>query len=94
MTETAMLTLAGMLVAALFGVLTAIVGWIGSRVVEKLDALVTMLHALSNELHDKINTVSGELHGRINKLDIRTTAIESKCGVHHDIHMHRRGEDV
>ena len=94
MSETAMLTLAGMLVAALFGVLTAIVGWIGSRVVEKLDALVEMLHELREELHDKINTTSAELHGRINKLDIRTTAVEARCGVQHDLHLHRRGEDA
>lgn len=90
MTETAMLALAGMLVAALFGVLTALVGWIGHRVVEKLDALVGMLHTLSEELHARINIVSGELHGRINSLDVRTTAIEAKCGVQHDIHMHSR----
>lgn len=93
MTETAMLTLAGMLVAALFGVLTAIVGWIGSRVVEKLDALVEMLHALREELHDKINMVNGELNGRLNRHDSRLAAIEAKCGVFHAEHIHRRESD-
>lgn len=93
MSETTMLALAGVLVATLFGVLTALVGWIGSRVVDKLDALVGMFHKLSIELHDRINTVSGELHGRINKLDIRTTAVESRCGVQHELHRHKRMDD-
>lgn len=65
--------------AALFGVLTAIVGWIGSRVIEKLDSVVEMLHQ-----------VADELHSRINKLDTRVSVIETKCGVQHDILLHSR----
>ena len=68
-----------MLVAALFGVLAVIVGWIGSRVIEKLDSVVEMLHQ-----------VAEELHSRINKLDTRVSVIETRCGVQHDIHLHSR----
>ena len=79
MTETALLTLSGVLVAALFGVLATIVGWIGSRVIEKLDALVTMLHQVANELH-----------ARINGLDHRVTIVETRCGAQH---VHKRESD-
>jgi len=82
MTETAMLSVSGVLVAALFGVLAAIVGWIGSRVIEKLDAVVNMLHQ-----------VADELHSRINRLDKRVVAIETRCNVQHDVHLHKRTDD-
>lgn len=79
MSETQLLTIAGMIVAALFGVLAAIVGWIGSRVIEKLDAVVAMLHQ-----------VADELHARINKLDHRITVVETRCGAQH---VHKRVND-
>jgi len=65
MSETQVLTLAGVLVAGLFGVLAAIIGWMGSRVITRLDDMV-----------DKLTDVAGELHTRINGLDTRLTRVE------------------
>lgn len=82
--ETQLLTLAGMLVAALFGVLTTIVGWMGSRVIQKLEDVV-----------DKLNEVAGELHERINGLDRRITVVETRCGAQHErLHVHHRMDDT
>ena len=72
MTETQMLTVAATLVAALFGLLATIVGWMGSRVIEKLDKVV-----------EKLNDVAGELHERINGLDRRVTVVETRCTTNH-----------
>jgi hypothetical protein len=65
MSETQMLTLAGVLVAGLFGVLATIIGWMGSRVITRLDDMV-----------EKLTAVAGELHTRINGLDTRLTRVE------------------
>lgn len=48
MSETQLLTASGMLVAALFGALAAIVGWIGSRVIEKLDEQVINIRIIQD----------------------------------------------
>ncbi len=73
MTETQMLTFAATLVAALFGLLATVVGWIGSRVIDKLDKVV-----------EKLNEVAGELHERINGLDKRITIVETRCSTNHE----------
>lgn len=67
MTETQMLTLAGMLVATLFGVLVAVLGWLGNKFYTKLD-----------EISSNLVKMAGELHERINGLDRRTTVLETK----------------
>ena len=83
MTEIGLVTVAGSLVATLFGMLSVIVGWMGSRVIEKLDDVVEML-----------GKVKAELHTRINKLDNRITAIETRCSDQlANIHIHQRDGD-
>ena len=83
MTEISLVAIAGSLVATLFGLLTVVVGWMGSRVILKLDDVVEMLRK-----------VEAELHTRINKLDNRITAIETRCGDQlAQIHIHRRNGD-
>ena len=72
MTETMMLAVAASLVAAMFGLLTAVVGWIGARAITAIDGM-----------RDKLNEVAGELHTRINGLDRRITVVETKCGTNH-----------
>jgi len=52
---------------ALVGLLTAVIGWLGGRVITRLDAMV-----------DKLNSVAGELHTRINGIDTRLTRVETK----------------
>lgn len=68
MTETQLLTIASSLVAALFGLLVAILGWIGSKVYQKLV-----------EISKNLIEMAGELHGRINGLDRRVTRVETHC---------------
>lgn len=65
MSEAQALNVAAVLVAALFGVLATVVGWVGSRVITRLDDVV-----------EKLTDVAGELHTRINGLDTRLTRVE------------------
>lgn len=67
MTETQMLTLAAALVAAMFGLLTTVIGWMGNRAVNSID-----------QMRDKLNEVAGELHSRINGIDSRLVKVETK----------------
>lgn len=67
MSETQLLTIASMLVATLFGILVAIMGWLGNKFYSKLD-----------EISKNLVTMAGELHERINGLDRRTTVLETK----------------
>lgn len=67
MTETQLLTIAAALVAAMFGLLTAVVGWVGSRAINALDSM-----------KEKLNEVAGELHSRINGIDGRLIKVETK----------------
>ena len=72
MNDAQLLTIACSLVATLFGILVAIIGWGGSRVISKLE-----------DVADKLNTMAVELHGRINDIDVRVSVIETKCETHH-----------
>lgn len=67
MENTLLLPIALSLVATLFGVLTVLLGWLGAKVIARLDAMV-----------DKLNQVAGELHTRINGIDTRLTVVETK----------------
>lgn len=67
MTETEMLTIAAALVAAMFGLLTTVIGWMGSRAVNSID-----------QMREKLNEVAGELHTRINGIDSRLVKVETK----------------
>lgn len=72
MNDAQLLTIACSLVATLFGILVAIIGWGGSRVISKLE-----------DVANKLNTMAVELHGRINDIDVRVSVIETKCETHH-----------
>lgn len=63
-----MLTLAGALVAAVFGVLLAVLGWIGNKLHAKLEAITSTL-----------DRIAGDLHERISGLDRRITRVETIC---------------
>ena len=66
MTETTMLVVASSLVATLFGLLVAIIGWLGNKFYVKLD-----------EISKNLITMAGELHDRINGIDRRLVRVET-----------------
>ncbi len=70
MTDMQTLTAAGALIVLLVGVLVGMLGWIGSRIIVRLDAMV-----------DRLNSVAGELHTRINGIDTRLTRVETKVEI-------------
>ena len=72
MNDAQLLTIACSLVATLFGILVAIIGWGGSRVISKLE-----------DVANKLNSMAVELHGRINDIDVRVSVMETKCERHH-----------
>ena len=67
MTDLQLIGAGSALIGLLFGVLVAMLGWLGSRIIVRLDLMV-----------DRLNQVSGELHIRINGLDTRLTRVETK----------------
>lgn len=64
--ESQLLTLALALVAAMFGILVAILGWLGNKFYTKLD-----------EISSNLVKMAGELHTRINSLDSRLIKVET-----------------
>lgn len=70
MSETIMLTIAASLVATLFGLLVAIIGWLGNKFYSKLD-----------EISKNLVSMAGELHTRINGLDRRLVRVETHTGI-------------
>lgn len=60
-----LLTVAGALVAAIFGILLAVLGWMGNKLYGKLVEITTSL-----------STLAGDLHTKINALDRRVTIVE------------------
>lgn len=68
MSETQMLTISGVLVATLFGLLTTVIGWGAQKVINKLDLLY-------QKLEDETRSISE----RINGIDRRVTRLETRC---------------
>lgn len=66
MSEAQLLTLAATLVATMFGLLVAILGWLGNKFYSKLD-----------EISANLVKMAGELHTRINSLDNRLIKVET-----------------
>ena len=67
MSESLMLTIAASLVATMFGLLIAVLGWMGNKVYSKMEEIEMTLHKIAGDLHEKINT-----------LDRRVTVVETK----------------
>lgn len=70
-----LLTLASTLVAALFGVLIAILGWMGNKMYDKL-----------NEMANSMRMIEKDLHGQISSLDRRVTRLEDHTGIDDEHH--------
>ena len=94
-----MLTMAGALVAAMFGLLATVLGFFGARARNKQDEIVKSVGALKDEVVKAVSSVKDELHERIseyqtaqaekwNGIERRVTAIESRCAV-----IHRQAQD-
>ena len=69
MSDTQLLTLSAQLVAALFGILIMLLGWLGSKLYSKLELM-----------SDAFNEIKRE----IQKIDNRVTRLEERCRYEHD----------
>lgn len=69
MEEATLLTLSSAVAATLFGILSVVIGWMGARVIVKLEAM-----------DEKLDQVNMELHNRINSLDNRLIRVEIMVG--------------
>ncbi|MET3122598.1 putative membrane protein [Oxalobacteraceae bacterium GrIS 2.11] len=78
MTEAQMLTVSYSLVAGLFFTLAAIIGWIGTRMMNKMD-----------EMNHSIIILAGDLHTRINSQDTRLTRVEVRTERLNDVLFQR-----
>lgn len=61
MNEAMLLTVSASLVATLFGVLVAIIGWLGNKFYAKLDEISKNLIVMAGELHERINGIDRRL---------------------------------
>ena len=64
-----LLTLSAQLVAALFGLLILILGWMGNKLSTKLDSMTSIFDEIKRE---------------IQKIDNRVTRLEERCRYEHD----------
>lgn len=62
------LTIASALVATLFGLLVAVLGWMGNKVYEKLSEMARLM-----------SVIEKDLHGQISGIDRRVSYLEVKC---------------
>ena len=69
MTDAQLLTLSAQLVAALFGLLTLILGWMGNKLSTKLDSMTSIFDEIKRE---------------IQKIDNRVTRLEERYRYEHD----------
>ena len=69
MTDAQLLTLSAQLVAALFGLLTLILGWMGNKLSTKLDSMTSIFDEIKRE---------------IQKIDNRVTRLEERFRYEHD----------
>lgn len=76
MSDTVLLAIAASLVATFFGLLVAIIGWLGNKFYSKLD-----------EISRNLVTMASELHERINGLDRRVTVVETRVERRKDDHV-------
>jgi len=67
MTDQTVMTILLSLVATFFGLLIAILSWLGNKVYNKLEEMSTTMHAIASDLH-----------GKIGALDRRVTRVETK----------------
>ena len=67
--ETQLLSLSAQLVAAMFGILIMLLGWLGSKLYSKLESM-----------SDAFNEIKRE----IQKIDNRVTRLEERCRYEHD----------
>lgn len=72
-TDAMLLALAGSLVATLFALLVAILGWLGNKIYSKLE-----------EMNLTMGKISADLHGKISDLDRRVTRVEVRCHFEHE----------
>ena len=69
MTDAQLLTLSAQLVAALFGLLILILGWMGNKLSTKLDSMTSIFDEIKRELQ---------------KIDNRVTRLEERARYEHD----------
>ena len=69
MSDTQLMTISAQLVAALFGILIMLLGWLGSKLYSKLESM-----------SDAFNEIKRE----IQKIDNRVTRLEERCRYEHD----------
>lgn len=55
------ITIASSVVAILFGVLTAMIGWLGSRMINQLDNISSKVDLLEDSMYEKINAIENRV---------------------------------
>ena len=73
MNEATVLTMLGALCSILFGLICALIGYGGNKIIQKMD-----------QLYERVDGYVNNLHVRINGIDTRVTVLETRCRSRHD----------
>lgn len=73
MNDTVLVSVALGIIAGLFGVLMAVLGWLGNRIYGKLDEVAQNML----KMYERVGEVKDELHDRITGIDKRVSRIEA-----------------
>lgn len=73
MSDTLLVSVALGIIAGLFGMIMAVLGWLGNRIYSKLDEVAKSITAM----YERVGEVKDELHDRITGIDKRVTRIET-----------------
>lgn len=79
MSETQYISIIGSMLMILVG----IVGWIGTRIFNKLDGLADQQAKNHDAIQKQITDGDNILHNRITEIDRRVTRVETRCNMEH-----------
>ena len=83
MTDIQLLTIAASLVAAMFGLLVTVIGFMGARMINKQDEIVQSISNVKDELHDRISEYQTVQADKWNGIERRLSVVETRCVVFH-----------
>jgi hypothetical protein len=73
------------LMGLIFGLLIAVLAWIGNRVHTRLDALTETVDKKFEQIHTVLSSIERDLRGDLVDLDRRIAKLETRCNFEHGV---------
>jgi hypothetical protein len=75
-------------IGGLLGLLILLLGWIGSKLHERLDSINKTLMIKLEEIYGSLNKIERDLRGELVSMDRRVTRIEERCSINNENGRH------